>query len=330
MEKRLIGTSGIEASVIGLGTWSIGGWLWGGSDEGKAEAAVRTAIDEGVTLIDTAPAYGFGLAERIVGKAIKGRRDDVVLATKCGLVWNDDTWEEIVRQGGNSLEHVLKPESIRREVEASLRRLGTDYIDLYQTHWPDDTTPISETMETMLALKQEGKIRAIGVSNVSVAQMEEYLAGGRVDSDQEQYSLLDRGIEEGLLPLCREHNIAVLAYSPLAMGLLSGKMDPERVFPEGDVRGRLPRFSVESRKNAAAMMDELGRLAAERGISPAQLVLAWTWARPGITHVLAGARRPEHARENARAGSVRLDAEELKAIAEIAARHAGGIANGGW
>src|SRR5882724_5273624 len=192
MLYRPLGQSGIQASVIGLGTWAIGGWMWGGTDEAKAIRAIQVSLDAGITLIDTAPAYGLGLSETIVGKAVAGRRDKVVIATKCGLVWHVKRGDPFLDEKGKAIHRYLGSESIRYEVEQSLKRLNTDYIDLYQTHWQDVTTPIEETMKTLLDLKKQGKIRAIGVSNCAVEQLEAYRKIGPLDSAQEKYSMLDR------------------------------------------------------------------------------------------------------------------------------------------
>ena len=330
MKLREIGSSGISGSVIALGTWPIGGWLWGGSDEKEAERTIAAALDLGINFIDTAPAYGFGLAESMVGRVIAGRREEVVVATKCGLVWDEATRARVVAAGGNPIRHDLSPGSIRREVEASLRRLSTDYIDLYQTHWPDDRTAVEDTMECLLELKREGKIRAIGVSNVTPDLLRRYLAVGRVESAQERYSMLDREIEAELLPLCRERGIAVLAYSPLAMGLLTGKVGPERIFPNGDIRSKSPRFSVESRRLIQEMVAEIEPIARGYSATVAQMVIAWTAARPGITHVLVGARKEGHVRENALAGEIAVQASDLDRLTEIADRYRGRIPGMGW
>ncbi|MBN1269111.1 MAG: aldo/keto reductase, partial [Kiritimatiellae bacterium] len=208
MKTQPLGNSGIDATVIGLGTWAIGGFMWGGTDEKESIAAIQAALDQGITLVDSAPAYGFGLAEELVGKAIRGRRDDVILATKCGLVWDDASLQRNLKQGRNPLRRSLRPDSIRRELENSLRRLRTDHVDLYQTHWPHAETPIEDTMGALLELKEEGKLRAIGVSNVSLDQLKTYLKVGLVDSDQERYSMLDRKQEEEKLPFLAEEKIA--------------------------------------------------------------------------------------------------------------------------
>jgi methylglyoxal reductase len=302
---------------VGFGTWAIGGWLWGGTDEAAAIRAIRTSLEEGVTLIDTAPAYGLGRSEEIVGKAIAGRRDQVVLATKCGLVWHTDRGRPFFEQEGKTVYRYLGADSIRYELEQSLRRLGTDHVDLYQTHWQDPTTPIDETMGALLELKREGKIRAIGVSNVTVEQLEAYLHAGPVDTDQERYSAIDRGHEAALIPYCREHGIAFLAYSPLAHGLLTGKVGPDRVFSGDDLRRTDPRYTPENRRRVARMLDEVRPIADRHGLTPAQLMIAWTLAQPGVTHALVGARNPEQAAENARAGDVTLSRAEMELIGEV-------------
>jgi methylglyoxal reductase len=204
LEKRRIGASAIKASPVALGTWAIGGWMWGGTDEAQSIAAIRAAIDEGSTLIDTAPAYGQGLAEELVGRAIKRRRDEVVIATKCGLVWHTDKGRHFFDYDGKPVHRYLGRDAIFYEVEQSLRRLGTDHIDHYITHWQDPTTPIAETMGALEDLKRQGKIGSIGASNVSVDDLQAYIAAGQLDAIQEEYSMARRGLETSLLPLCRE------------------------------------------------------------------------------------------------------------------------------
>jgi methylglyoxal reductase len=318
MEHRVLGASGIETSVVGLGAWAIGGWMWGGTDEQKSLEAIQASLDAGINFIDTAPAYGMGLSETIVGKAIAGRRDKVVIATKCGIVWHAEKGTAFLTQKGKTIRRYLGPGSIRYEIEQSLKRLNTDYIDLYQTHWQDETTPIEETMATLLDLKREGKIRAIGVSNATVEQIEAYRRLGPVDSGQERYSMLDRQLEEEYLPYARKNNIAVLAYSPLANGLLTGKIGPERQFPPDDLRHNNPRFSVESRREVLAMLEKMRPIAENHGLTLAQLVIAWTVEQPGLTHALVGARDAKQAQENAAAGNAVLSAEELQALNQYA------------
>ncbi len=335
MRYRPLGGSGIEASVVGLGAWAIGGWMWGGTDEQASINAIHAAIDAGINLIDTAPTYGFGVSEEIVGKAIADRRDSVVLATKCGLVWDGDRGDVLfnstrqnLTQGPSemAIRMILAPDSIRTELEASLRRLGVDCVDLYQTHWQDPATPLADAMACLLKLKDEGKIRAIGVSNASSEQMAEYGRLGPVDSDQECYSMLDRKIEADQLPYCLANDLAVLAYSPLSRGMLTGKIGPDRTFDDDDARNTNPRFSVANRKKVAAMLDEIRPIAETHGVSLAQLAIAWTIAQPGITHALCGARNPTQAAENAAAADVTLSDAELATIDAAIAAHAADIA----
>lgn len=325
MKTRTLGSTSIETSVIGLGTWAMGGWMWGGNDDGESIAAVRQAIDSGVSLIDTAPAYGLGRSEELVGKAIKGRRDDVVLATKCGMIWHDTKGTYFVDEEGQPIYRYLGPESVRYELEQSLRRLDTDYIDLYITHWQDATTPIAETMETLMALKREGKIRAIGVSNVSEQELQDYLAVGPVDAIQEQYNMLDRQIEQTLLPICEKNDVSCLSYSSMALGLLSGKIGPDRQFEGDDQRKDNPRFSQQNRRKVSEFFAEIEPMANRYQASLAQLVIAWTLSQPNITYALCGARNPQQAAENAAAGNISLSTEDIARIADAAARHLAGI-----
>jgi len=321
LRYRPLGQSGIQASVVAFGAWAIGGWPWGGTDEANAVDAIHRALDLGINLIDTAPAYGLGLSEEIIGRALAGRRDKAVIATKCGLTWHTDKGAYFFSQNDRPVHRYLGPESIRQEVELSLKRLATDYIDLYQTHWQDDTTPIADTMGELMKLKAEGKIRAIGVSNVKLHHLEQYRKIGPVDSAQELYNMLDRGIEAELLPYCLRNNIAVLAYSPLSQGLLTGKVGPKREFPEVDMRRRNPRFSVEGRQRIASMLDEFAPIAKARGITLGQLAIAWTVAQPGLTHALVGARNAAQVDENAGAGDVELTPDEQAVINGAIARH---------
>ncbi len=325
MLTREIGASGISASAVGLGTWAIGGWMWGGTDVDRSIAAIHASIDEGISLIDTAPAYGQGVAEEIVGKALKGRRDKVVLATKCGLVWHSQQGNHFFDYEGKPVHRYLGKDAIIYEVEQSLKRLQVDCIDHYITHWQDPTTPIEETMEALEALKTQGKIRSIGASNTSVADVEAYIAAGQLDAIQEEYSMVRRDIENTLLPVCRKAGVAALSYSSLALGLLSGKMTPERVFSGDDQRKDNPRFSMANRKKVAALMETIKPIGAAHGATPAQIVIAWTLQQPGITFSLCGARDAQQASENAKAGRIRLSAEEVSLIDRNAKTHLSGL-----
>lgn len=321
MLTREIGRSGIKASAIGLGTWAIGGWMWGGTDEARSIEAIQASIDEGVSLIDTAPAYGQGVAEEIVGKAIKGRRDQVILATKCGLVWHTQKGNHFFDYDGKPVHRYLGKDAIIHEVEQSLKRLGTDVIDHYITHWQDPTTPIAETMEALETLKTQGKIRSIGASNTSPDDVKAYVAAGQLDAIQEEYSMVKRDIEATLIPLCQQNGVSVLSYSSLALGLLTGKIGPERTFEGDDQRKDNPRFSIENRRKVAQLMEVIEPIAAAHQATKAQVVIAWTLQQPGITFSLCGARNPEQAAENAKAGRLRLTAAEIDIIGKAAAVH---------
>ena len=326
MKKTTLGPSGIECSAIGLGTWAMGGWMWGGGDNAAAVEAIQASLDAGVTLIDTAPAYGLGRSESIVGTALKGRRHQAVIATKCGLVWHTRQGTHFFEEDGHPVHRFLGRESIFHECEESLKRLQTDYIDLYITHWQDSTTPVAETMDALLELKKQGKIRAIGVSNVSPETLTEYLRYGPVDAAQERYSLIDREIEETLAPLCSEYKVAVLGYSSLALGLLAGPIDPEREFKGDDQRAANPRFSEANRSRLKGFFEELDPLRMQLGCSFGQLMIAWTIASGTVSVALCGARVRQQAIGNAGAGAVELGDEALRLIDAAAKRHLGYLA----
>ncbi|WP_232823160.1 aldo/keto reductase [Oceanibium sediminis] len=318
---RDIGKSGIRASAVGLGTWAIGGWMWGGTDEASSIRAVQASVDAGITLIDTAPMYGSGVAEEIVGKALKGRRDKVVLATKCGLVWHTKKGNHFFDNGDTPVHRYLGKDAIIYEVEQSLKRLGTDVIDHYITHWQDPTTPIDETMEALESLKAAGKIRSIGASNTSPEDIRAYVAAGQLDAVQEEYSMVKRDIEQSHLALCRENGVSVLSYSSLALGLLSGKMGPDRVFEGDDQRKDNPRFSQGNREKVARLMADIDAVAETHGATLAQIVIAWTLHQPGINFSLCGARDERQAAENAAAGRIRLSQDELTCISGAVETH---------
>jgi len=335
MITRPLGASGIDASAIALGTWVMGGWMWGGASEEDSIRAVQAAIDEGITLLDTAPIYGFGHSELVVGRALKGRRDSVLIATKCGMVINAPGGRVMGRTTASSphehghLEIKIwnHPESIRRECEMSLKRLGTDRIDLYQTHWQEDETPIEDTMGELMRLREEGKIRAIGVCNASIEQMDRYRASGELVSDQEKYSMVQRMMEDdGRLSYNIEHDQAVLAYSPLALGLLTGKVRPDDTYPASDLRSRDKRFTRENREKVRSLLDAFEPVREKHGCTTAQLVIAWTIAQEGITHALVGARTEAQAIDNARAARIELDDEDLSRMNGLVRSGAGALA----
>jgi aryl-alcohol dehydrogenase-like predicted oxidoreductase len=320
MEYRQLGESGISVSAITFGAWAIGGWMWGGAERKDAVEAIRASYDHGVTSIDTAPIYGQGLSEEIVGEALQGLpRDKVQILTKYGMRWDLKKGEFSFKSQdneGNPLE-VYKyagKDSIIQECEDSLRRLRTDYIDLYQIHWPDSTTPIAETMEAVDSLLKQGKIRAAGVCNYNVEQMQTAERSIRLASNQVPYSMVNRGIEAGVLPYCIEHKKAILAYSPLQRGLLTGKIRPWHQFGEGDTRAGSKFFKDENVTRINAILDSLRPLAELKKATLSQLVIRWTLERPGITIALVGARDAGQAIQNAEAIRVKLSPVEIAFI----------------
>jgi aryl-alcohol dehydrogenase-like predicted oxidoreductase len=297
----------------------MGGWAWGGTDRKAALEAIRACPELGISTVDTAPVYGFGVSEELVGEAIRGRRDRYEILTKCGMRWDMKEgvfFFDTIDESGRSLK-VYKysgRDSIIWECEQSLQRLGTDYIDLYQIHWNDPTTPISESMEAFIRLKEQGKIRAAGVSNFSIAQMEEARRSLDVASNQVPYSMLRREIEQDLVPWCLQNQCAILAYSPLQRGLLTGKITPETNFAEGDFRPTTPWFRPGNMEKVNAFLGSLGPMAEEKGATLAQLVIRWTLEQQGITVALVGARNRAQVEQNAAAASFRLEAHEVDQI----------------
>ncbi len=322
---RQIGRSEVSCTAVGLGTWAIGGWRWGGTDDVASVDAIRASIDEGITLIDTAPAYGLGHSEEIVGTAIAGIRDSVVLSTKCGLVWNTGKGTYKFDQAGLPVHQYLGRESIIEEVEHSLRRLNTDRIDHYITHWPDVTTPVDETMEALMRLKADGKILSIGASNVTPDLIRAYVGSGQLDAIQEKYNMLQREIEDTLVPVCLEHGVSVLSYSSLALGLLTGKIGPDRNFSGDDLRIDNPLFTVDARQKIADFVAQVRPVAETHDATIGQIVIAWTLTQPGITFALCGARNADQARENAAAGRVRLSDDDIATIETAAIQHLTGL-----
>lgn len=319
MISRRLGNSDLYVSPIIFGAWAIGGWMWGGSDEGDAIAAIRASIDAGVTTIDTAAIYGMGYSEELVGRAIAGRRKDVLIATKCGRRWDSDVgsmpFQSTDRQGkAVTIRSNSRPQSIFAECEASLRRLGVDVIDLYQIHWPDTTFPIEEGMLAMHKLREQGKVRAVGVSNFDLEQVKRAASVGPLHSLQPPYSLIQRGIENDLLPWCRENGVGAIVYSPLERGLLTGKVGPDRVFPADDHRSTHKLFTQEKRHQVQAALKKIEPICQAHGVSYTQAVINWTMNQPGITGALVGARNAEQARHNAAAADFTLSADEQSAM----------------
>lgn len=319
MEKRALGKSGLPVSPIALGAWAIGGWMWGGSNKKDSIRAIHACLEHGITSLDTAPIYGFGHSELVVGEAIKGKRHQYEILTKAGMRWEGTKGEYYFTTNDNSgiQRDVYKysgRESIIAECEESLNRLGTDYIDLYQIHWPDLTTPIEEAMEAFRILKDQGKIRAAGVSNYSVEQMEVASSVVELSSNQVPYSMVRREIEQDVAPWCQENNCGILAYSPLQRGLLTGKITPDYPFAPGDSRPETPHFKVNNLIHTNKFLDKIRPLAEEKGATLSQLVIAWTLLQPGITVALVGARSEDQVIQNAGAMGIELSNDELEII----------------
>ena len=313
MEMTSFGSTGLNVSRIVLGTWVTGGWAWGGADDKASQAAILKSLELGVNFIDTAPVYGFGKSERVVGQAVKewGRRDSVVLATKCGLEWDE---KERIRRNSS-------PGRIRAEVEDSLARLGVDRIDLYQIHWPDPQTPFEDSMEAMVRLREEGKIGWIGLSNFQPGQIKACLDAGPVHSLQPPYNLFEREADREILPFCLASHIATLVYGGLCRGLLTGKFTGDEEFPRGDLRRGDPKFKPDRLKQYVKAVGELQRIASSYGKTPAQFALRWALQQPGVTCVIAGARTPAQAEDNTGISGWAISNEDLKKIDGIVARH---------
>ena len=320
MIYRKLSKTDLNVSVVTFGAWAAGGWMWGGADRKLAIEAIRASYDLGVTSIDTAPIYGQGTSEEIVGEAIKGiSRDKLQILTKYGMRWDmtkgDFAFSSKDNEGRDlEIYKYAGKESVTKECEDSLRRLRTDYIDLYQIHWPDTTTPIGETMEAVSRLIEQGKVRYAGVCNYNVEQMQE--AENYIDlaSNQVPYSMVKRGIEEAVVPHCIEEGISILAYSPLERGLLTGKMKPGYAFNEGDHRAGVYFFTDENISRTNEFLGKIKSMADEKGATLAQLVIRWTIEQPGITIALVGARNSGQATQNAKAVEITLSKEEIDVI----------------
>jgi aryl-alcohol dehydrogenase-like predicted oxidoreductase len=311
MDKVTLGRSGLKVSPICFGTWSFGG-EWGAVDEKAATATIHSARELGVNFFDTAQAYGFGASEQLLGDALardlRTSRDEVVIATKGGL-----------RRDGDRLVRDASRDWLRTGVEASLRALGVDVIDLYQVHWPDPNTPFEETASALAELVDAGKIRHAGVSNFDTEQMEGFTEHGPLETLQPPYHMFRRAIEDAILPYCQINDIGVLVYGPLAHGLLSGSMGPSTVFTPDDWRSKSSDFSGETFRQNLAVVDELKLFASERDLSLPTLAVAWTLAHPAVDVTIVGAREPKHLNGTVRAAQVRLTNEDLAEIDQILA-----------
>lgn len=314
MEFIDLAETGLKLSRVGLGTWSMTGDWWGPADPEEAYATLRKAIDLGITLFDTAPAYGRGLSEVLLGRAIRdaGCRDRLVIATKAGLQWVNG---KVVRNCSLSW--------LAQDLENSLRRLQTEVIDIYQVHWPDPLEPLEETAAFFRRLLQEGKIRAIGVSNFSPEQMDRFRQVAPLHTAQPPYNLFERQIEAEVLPYCREHGIHTLVYSPLCRGLLSGRMTPQTTFPPGDMRAGIdPKFVEPRYSQYLKAAEALSQFAQDRyGKTLAQLAVRWLLDQPGVSVALWGARKPYHLEAISGLWGWSLDAEAMQTIEDILQRY---------
>jgi aryl-alcohol dehydrogenase-like predicted oxidoreductase len=317
---RNLGDSGIEVSAIAFGAWAIGGFMWGGNDDQEAIRAIQHGYDLDVTTIDTAPIYGMGLSEELVGKAIQGKRERFQILTKFGIKWktkgsreqfrSQKEYEELMKQ----IYLSARKESVIQECEDSLRRLNTDYIDYYQHHRPAEDAPVEEVMEALEKLKDQGKIRAGGVSNYNLDQMKKANRRFRIETNQLPYSMVKRDIESDIIPWVLQTNKGVIAYSPLQRGVLTGKYTSGTQLAEGDHRKNSRYFKAENISKINDFLGKIEPIARDHNASLAQLVLYWTIHQPGITMALAGARNPQQVEDNARAADIRLSDQEMKII----------------
>ena len=292
MEYRKLGD--LEVSVIGYGAWGIGGApFWNNEGDQKSLNSVKSSFDQGINFFDTAPVYGFGHSEKLIGEAVKPFRDKVIIATKCGLRWDKESL--------SSLRKDASRKSILEEIDQSLKRLGTDWIDLYQVHWPDVETSQQETMETLLEIQEQGKIRFIGVSNYSATQIKECLQYAKVISLQPEFSLLTREIEKETVPICIENNIGIIAYSPLASGVLTGKYDKDTKFTDWRSKGIIGTFTGKGFFENIKKVDQLKAIALDEGKTCGQIAINWVLRQPGLATALVGVKNSAQMEENLKA-----------------------------
>jgi aryl-alcohol dehydrogenase-like predicted oxidoreductase len=310
MKTRHLGNSDLEITPIGIGAWAMGGgdWAfsWGRQVDKESIAAIHAALDAGVNWIDTAAVYGLGHSEEVVGKAIAGRTHRPYVFTKCSLVWNDQ----------REIGHSLKAASVRRELEASLRRLRVDVIDLYQIHWPDPEPEVEEGWQTLAQIQKEGKVRYIGVSNFNVAQMKRVERIAPITSLQPNYNIVTRDIEKDVLPFCREQNIGIIVYSPMKSGLLTGKMTRERIasLPPDDFRPRTASFKEPLLSRNLGLVEVLRGIGERYGRAPGEVAIAWTLRDPVVTGAIVGMRSAEQAKQIVRSAEFRLTVDEILEI----------------
>jgi aryl-alcohol dehydrogenase-like predicted oxidoreductase len=314
MQRRKLGYTDLKLTTVGLGTWAMGGpWQfgWGPQDDGDAIAAILAALNEGINWIDTAPVYGCGHSEELVGKAIKQIKTKPVIATKCGLLWNEKR-EKV---------SCLKSKSIREECHASLKRIGVDVIDLYQMHWGEPDEDVEQAWTEMAKLAQEGKVRYIGISNFSVEQIKRVRKIAPVASLQPPYSMLHREVEDELLTFCAENNIGVVVYSPMQRGLLTGKFSQQRLagLPLDDHRRRMPDFQEPQFSATLQLVDQLRPIAERNGRTLAQLAISWVLRRSEVTAAIVGARRPDQIKETVKAGDWKLAKDDIAEIEKLLA-----------
>jgi len=319
MQYRQLGNSDIQISVVTLGTWVMGGWMWGGSNKSDAIRAIHAAIDQGITTIDTAPVYGFGLSEEIIGEAIKGRKEHIQILTKYGLRWDSTEGEFHFHSEKNDGQKVdiyknSRIDSIVAECEQSLTRLGIDCIDLYQCHWRDHTTPLEITMEAMATLYKEGKIKAAGVSNFTTEEIAECCKHFPIVSSQPPFSMVKRDAQQELIPFCHSQGIGTIVYSPLQRGLLTGKITPDYTFQPGDHRPTTLEFQPENIQRTNNLLEKIKAIADKYRASLTQVVIQWTIQQEGITAALVGARTESQLKENAGAMDFTLTDEDISAI----------------
>jgi len=319
MEMRKIGKSDLNAGIFSLGAFAIGGGSWWGENDDKVSTQVISkALDLGVNWIDTAPVYGFGHSEVIVGKAIKERRNHVIVSTKAGLQWYDEKGLQHFSRDGYNVYKDLSSQAITRDLEYSLKRLDTDYIDVYYTHGQSEIISIEETMNALMKMKKEGKIRAIGASNATLENLKEYVKYGQLDVIQEKYSLLDRKLEEEIIPFCEANNITVQAYSPIERGLLTGNIKPGHITTSGDARDNKKWWLIENQEFVAEMLKGWGDLTKKYNCTLVNLVIKWTVMQSEKMNVLIGARKRHHLEENLKAVNIDLEITDVKRMTKDA------------